>query len=123
MYCGDLLRRLLLQRWAAALERGLQRFSPPYMGVASPVECANCVFVHSVHTAVFSKAPSPVDDGCWVEWVRLSYGRCRTVYVSNSGVFSARNDTCPTTSFFSTLVTRGRLYISKFLATRSYTWQ
>ena len=104
--------------WAATLDHALQHFSPQYLGVATPVECMSCAFVHSVHAEIFSKFhPYPMDN-CWAKWVRLSYGQCRSVYVSNSGISSTVGDTCSEdkTSSFSALVTRGRMYISKFLA-------
>jgi hypothetical protein len=119
----DNATRFVSPGWAAHLEHALQRFSPQYLGVVTPVECRNCVFVHgSMHADIFSGfGISPVVSSCWAEWVRLSYGQCRSVFVSNSGILSTGMDTCleeedrPSSSLFSALVTRGRLYIRKFL--------
>jgi hypothetical protein len=122
----DSATRFVSPGWAASLEHALQRFSPQYLGVVTPVECRNCAFVHSsMHADIFSgfSISSAVSSSCWAEWVRLSYGQCRSVFVSNSGIISTGMDTCleeaedgpSSSSLFSALVTRGRLYIRKFL--------
>ena len=114
----DSATRFVSPGWAATLEHALQHFSPQYLGVVTPVECRNCAFVHSMHTDIFHGSSFFPAFSCWAEWVRLSYGQCRSVFVSNSGILSTGMDMClgERPSLFSAFVTRGRLYIRKFLS-------
>jgi hypothetical protein len=125
--------------WASSLSRALHGLSPPNLGAASPLGCNSCIFVHKdTHRMIFSRLYFPLDS-CWSVWVRLVYGQCRVVdgvvvggggiansYNNNNGIESSilSDSMCmepndkkkELSSQFSALVTRGRLYISKFLS-------
>ena len=106
--------------WADALVRALQRFSPQYLGAASPLGCRGCIFVHSdTHDTIFSRVRYPLEE-CWSEWVRSVYGACRVVDVDGAAMMMGGQNDCSATtnrsSDFAALVSRGRLYISKILA-------
>ena len=103
--------------WAHALMRALQNFSPPFVGAVSPAGCKDCIFVRELHREIFSRRRFRLES-CWAEWVRSVYGTCRVSDVAGAGVHSIGVSDCPAnkSALFSDLVSRGRLFVSKFLS-------
>ena len=102
--------------WAHALMRALQSFSPPFVGAVSPAGCKDCIFVRELHREIFSRRRFRLDS-CWAEWVRSVYGACRVSDVAGAAVLSTGDSNCPVNKsvLFSDLVSRGRLFVSKFI--------
>jgi hypothetical protein len=109
--------------WAHALTRALQRLNPQYVGVVSPVGCKDCIFVRDSHRVLFSHRRHFRLHSCWAEWVRSVYGACRVTDVAGAAVSSSLVDVsaCPAnkSALFLDLVTRGRLFVRKFLSRNS----
>lgn len=103
--------------WAHALMRALQSFSPPFVGAVSPAGCKDCIFVRELHREIFARRRFRMDS-CWAEWVRSVYGACRVSEVAGAAVQSIGLSNCPAnkSALFSDLVSRGRLFVSKFLS-------
>jgi hypothetical protein len=99
--------------WASALVRALRDFSPSYLGAVSPMGCADCIFIHSIHRRIFTHQCRVPDDACWVEWVRSVYGSSRLAVVSAAAVNGSGSSVCTQRS--QVLISSGRLRVGKFL--------